>query len=100
MEKCTSTINDYKIIKKLGKGSYGTVYLVQRKSDGAKFAMKDLNTQQMDKKEIESTLNEIRILCSFNNEYICGYEEAFVETSKMHIIMEYVGGGDLSDKIE
>ncbi len=61
--------------------------------------MKNLNTSKMDKKEIENTLNEIRILCSFNNEYICGYEEAFVEGKTMHIVMELVGGGDLSDKI-
>ena len=53
----------------------------------------------MDKKEIEATLNEIRILCSFNNEYICGYEEAFVEGKNMHLIMEYMGGGDLAEKI-
>ena len=61
--------------------------------------MKVLSISKMDKKEIESTLNEIRILCSFNHDFICGYEEAFVEDNKMHIIMEYVGGGDLGDKI-
>ena len=61
--------------------------------------MKNLNIAKMDKNEIVSTLNEIRILCSMNNKYICGYEEAFVEGKKMHIVMEYVGGGDLSGKI-
>jgi len=46
-------------------------------------------------------LNEIRILCSFSHQYICGYEEAFLHDNgqKLYIVMEYVGGGDLSSKI-
>ncbi len=73
---------------------------MKRRADGDVLAMKVLNIGKMDKKDIESTLNEIRILCSFNHKYICGYEEAFVEGDKMHIIMEYVGGGDLGEKIQ
>jgi len=53
MDKCTATLKDFTIKKKLGKGSYGTVYLVLRKSDNKKFAMKNLDTSKMDKKEIE-----------------------------------------------
>ena len=92
-------MQNYTKLKKIGKGSYGTVYTVKRKKDGTVFAMKVMRIDKMDQKEIESTLNEIRILCSFNNEYICGYEEAFVDGKKMHIVMEYVAGGDLSEKI-
>jgi NIMA (never in mitosis gene a)-related kinase len=52
----------------------------------------------MDKKEIQNTLNEIRILSSIQNENICGYREAFITKNgkEMNIVMEFVGGGDLS----
>lgn len=40
--------------------------------------MKIIKLNKTDKKEIEGILNEIRILCSMNNKYICGYEEAFL----------------------
>lgn len=33
----------------------------------------------MSKKEIESTLNEVRILCSVDNEYVVGYMDAFLD---------------------
>jgi len=41
-------------------------------------------------------------LCSIDNPYICGYEEAFtVKDGKIIcIIMEYVGGGDILSKIK
>lgn len=47
-------------------------------------------------------MNEIRILCSLNNQFVCGYEEAFtIDNGKLLcIIMEYVGGGDMFSKIE
>lgn len=59
--------------------------------------MKIIKLNKTDKKEIEGILNEIRILCSMDNKYICGYEEAFLSRNQkeMCIIMEYVGGGDL-----
>ena len=56
----------------------------------------------MDKKNMTNTLNEIRILCSIDHPYIVGYKEAFVDKSsnELNIVMEYVGGGDLSEKIK
>lgn len=32
----------------------------------------------MGRKDIESTLNEVRILCSIENEYVVGYKDAFL----------------------
>lgn len=56
----------------------------------------------MDNKHITSTLNEIRILCSVNSQFVVGYKEAFLEKNdkELNIVMEYVGGGDLSEKIK
>ena len=46
-------------------------------------------------------MNEIRILCSLHNDFIVGYKEVFVQKDgdELCIVMEYVGGGDLSEKI-
>jgi serine/threonine protein kinase len=37
----------YNELKLLGKGTYGKAYLVERKSDGAKFVMKKIDIQTM-----------------------------------------------------
>lgn len=97
----TKLLEDYEIVKKIGKGSYGWVYKVKRKSDNEIFAMKTLEISTMDKKNLTNTLNEIRFLCSIECEFICGYEESFTLNNGelLCIIMEFVGGGDLLSKI-
>lgn len=96
-----SQLQRYKIIKKIGKGAFGIVYKVKRREDGNVFALKTLDLSKMDKKGIESILNEIRILCSVDHEFICGYEEALTlsDGKVMCIVMEYLGGGDLESKV-
>lgn len=97
-----SQLKDFKVIKKLGEGSYGKVYQVNRIKTGQIFALKEIQVQKMNKGDLQNTLNEIRILCSFQHEYICGYEEAFLSDSgdRLFILMEFVGGGDLASKIQ
>ncbi len=64
--------------------------------------MKKIDLTKQNTKENESTLNEIWILCSFDNPYICGYHEAFLsdDSKYLYIIMEYMAGGDLHSKLK
>jgi NIMA (never in mitosis gene a)-related kinase len=96
-----SSLKDFELLKQIGKGSFGTVYRVRRKRDGMIYAMKCMNISKMDKKGIENCLTEIRILCSVIHPNVVGYKEAFLDKndSELNIVMEYVGGGDLSTKI-
>ena len=96
-----TTKQDFEIVKQIGKGSYATVFKVLRKEDNEVYAMKCIDITKMDKTQLQNTLNEIRILCSVTHPNIVGYKEAFVEkaSKELCIVMEYVGGGDLSTKI-
>lgn len=55
----------------------------------------------MDKKKIENALNEVRIICAIEHENVVGYEDAFIDevNKDLYIVMEYLGGGDLNDRI-
>lgn len=94
-----SNFNDYEIIKQIGKGAYGIVYKVKNKSDQAIYALKTIDISRMENKTLGNTLNEIRILCSINHPNIVGYKEAFLVGTTLCVVMEHVGGGDLSEKI-
>ena len=96
------SLNDFVIMKLLGKGSFGSVYLVKRKKDDQIYAMKRINFPKSPKNEKEAALNEIRLLASLSHPNIIGYKETFFDlsTGDLCIVMEYGDGGDLAKRIE
>ena len=96
MNKETS-YSDFTILKTVGRGSFGTVYKVCRKADNQIYAIKEINITSMDSKTKQSTMNEIRILASIDHPNIVSYKDAFLDSkgSKLCVVMEYCGGGDL-----
>jgi NIMA (never in mitosis gene a)-related kinase len=59
-----STLADFKLEDRVGKGSFGSVYKAIRKSDGRTYAVKKVNIKTMPQAEREDALNEIRVLAS------------------------------------
>ena len=94
-------MNDFKIEKVLGKGSFGSVYLVRRKEDNKIYALKSVILEKLNKKEQQNSVNEVRILASVNHPNVIGYKEAFWDDSQntLNIVMEYADDGDLQTKI-
>ena len=97
----TTTIKDFKKEKVIGKGSFGSVFLVRRVADNKIYALKTVILDKLNKKEQENSVNEVRILASINHPNVIGYKEAFWEdkTSSLNIVMEYADDGDLQSKI-
>ena len=96
------SLKDFQIGKQLGKGSFGSVCVVTRKEDGKQYAMKRVKITQMNQKDRENALNEIRILASLNHPNIIAYHEAFFddESSTLNIVMELADDGDIESKIK
>ena len=96
------SLNDFNLGKYLGKGSFGSVQIVERKTDNKKYAMKRVRIDKLSEKDKKNALNEIRLLASLKHKNIIGYKEAFFdENSKtLNIVMEYADDGDISLKIK
>ena len=96
-----SKISDFEKVKELGKGSFGSVYLVRRKEDHKIYALKSVYLQKLNKKEQQNSVNEVRILASVNHPNVIGYKEAFWDEkdNSLNIVMEYADDGDLQTKI-
>ena len=96
------SMKDFKMGKLIGKGAFGSVSIVTRKTDGKIYAMKSVNIGKLNNKEKESSLNEIRILASLSHPNIIGYKEAFFDqsTNTLNIVMEFADEGDLEKKIK
>ena len=96
-----TTLDDFIMERVIGKGSFGSVYLVKRKEDQKLYALKTVFLENLNKKEKENSVNEIRLLASISHPNVIGYKEAFWDekNNSLNIIMEYADNGDLQTKI-
>ena len=94
-------MDNFEILEKLGDGAYSIVYKVKRKIDSQIYALKKVKLQNLNEKEKENALNEIRILASIKSPFVISYKEAFIEDSdsSLCLVMEFADKGDLYQKI-
>ncbi|KAG1671969.1 hypothetical protein FOA52_013341 [Chlamydomonas sp. UWO 241] len=95
-----STFEDFKVMDKIGSGSYGVVFKVLRKADRMVYAMKEIDLAGMSRKEQEECIRETRVLSSLDSDFIIKYYDSFLERGKLYIITEYAGNGNLHDFIK
>lgn len=96
------SLNDFEILNEFGKGAYSSVCLVKRKEDSSLYAMKRVKMVDLNLKERENALNEVRFLASITHPNIIGYKEAFFdnESATLNLVMEYAEEGDMESKIK
>eukprot|EP00297_Palpitomonas_bilix_P024731 CAMPEP_0113891294 /NCGR_PEP_ID=MMETSP0780_2-20120614/14673_1 /TAXON_ID=652834 /ORGANISM="Palpitomonas bilix" /LENGTH=153 /DNA_ID=CAMNT_0000880889 /DNA_START=62 /DNA_END=519 /DNA_ORIENTATION=- /assembly_acc=CAM_ASM_000599 len=89
----------YELLQKLGKGSFGVVYKARRLSNSDVVAIKLIHLDGVDD-SLEEIRQEIAILRECNNSYVVSYYESFFKDDTLWIVMEYCGGGSISDIME
>jgi serine/threonine protein kinase len=92
------TASDFEPLTCLGKGSYGTVFLVKQHATGRLYAQKQFRKASMTvhKKMIEQTKTERVILESINRHaFVVKLYYAFQDHEKLYLILEYAQGGEL-----
>ncbi|RNE97317.1 putative serine/threonine-protein kinase [Trypanosoma rangeli] len=92
-------MENYVPIRVLGKGSFGSAWLVQRRSDRVQFVAKEVRLLGMKPGERESAKHEIDVLRTLNHPNITRYVDHYERNGSLYIVMEYANGGDLYTKI-
>lgn len=90
----------YRQLQVLGKGSFGSAWLVQRIQDNAQFVAKEVKLATMKPPERESAKHEIEVLRGLSHPNITRYVDHFEHKGSLYIVMEYANGGDLYNKIK
>jgi serine/threonine protein kinase len=92
----TINLDAFHIIKVIGKGSFGKVYLVRHKTTRVLYAMKVLKKEYLIKKnQVEHTKTERSVLSYVHHPYIVGLKMAFQTTDRLFFILDYCSGGEL-----
>jgi len=90
------TVDDFKIIKVIGRGSYGKVCLVEFKQTKELFAMKSLKKNVLlDEDQVESTLLEKNILQSLDYPFLVGMVFCFQTEERVYFVLPFIQGGEL-----
>jgi len=89
-------LNDFEMMKVLGKGTFGKVMLARDKRSSELVAIKILKKDViMAKDEVTHTLTENAVLQSTQHPFLTGLRASFQTKDLLCFVMEYVNGGEL-----
>lgn len=89
-------VDDFAVLRVIGKGSFGKVMVVMKKDSGRIYALKVLNKAHLNERgEIQHTLSERKILEKISNPFLVSLKFSFQTPEKVYLILDYVAGGEL-----
>ena len=95
------SLEDFKILKVLGRGNYGKVQLVKQVETGKLFALKSMSKKLIaDSDQIEQTLTERNLLLKTAHPFLVAAHYTFQTDAKIFMVLDYVPGGELFGRLK
>ena len=93
--------DEYEVLRKIRKGSCATVYECRHKRTKEIYAVKIIRRAKLKASEDEFVLNEVSIMQSLSQygKYVVQLLDFYEEPEFFYLIMDYMGGGDVFDRI-
>ena len=89
-------IDDFEIMKTLGRGSYGHVLQVRKRDNGVVYAMKVMaKSDVLKRNQVRHTLTERNLLQAVRHPFIVPLHFAFQTEASLYLVMEFQCGGEL-----
>lgn len=90
------SIEDFDLLKVIGKGSFGKVMQVRKKDTGKIYALKSIRKAHIvNKMEVTHTLAEKFVLSRVNSPFIVPLKFAFQSSEKLYLVLSFINGGEL-----
>lgn len=90
------SIDDFDLLKVIGKGSFGKVMQVRKKDTGKIYALKSIRKAHIvNKMEVTHTLAEKFVLSRVNSPFIVPLKFAFQSSEKLYLVLSFINGGEL-----
>lgn len=99
--------NRYEVVKRLGKGNFGTAFLVRDRRLRSRVAegesdlkvLKEISVGDLAPDETVDAVSEAKVLSKLNHPGIVKFHDSFIDGESFCIVTEYCEGGDLDAKI-
>jgi tRNA A-37 threonylcarbamoyl transferase component Bud32 len=90
------SLNDFKLLKVLGRGTFGKVCLAQYKATKKYYAMKIMKKNIiLEHNQVTHTLLEKNILQNLNYQFLVGMDFCFQTQERIYFAMNFIRGGEL-----
>lgn len=94
---------DFEFLQCIGKGTFGRVYLVRKRDDTSQrlLAMKVLRKSRIgdSRRRAEYIITERKVLRSANHPFVARLRYAFQSASRLYLLTDFFGGGELLEHI-
>jgi len=89
-------LDDFSLLKVLGRGAFGKVMLVKMKDTGELYALKSMKKADLvEKDQLEHTKTEKWILEKINHPFLVNLDYCFQTKEKIFFVMKFMRGGEL-----
>ncbi|UKJ90165.1 protein kinase [Theileria orientalis] len=94
-------IADYTVVKRLGSGRFGEVFLVRHKHTGKFYCWKVVPYKGLNDKEKQQLVMEVNVIRELNHPNIVRYIDRMIDKKRqlLYILMEYCDSGDLGENM-
>ncbi|KAI8355549.1 kinase-like domain-containing protein [Blakeslea trispora] len=90
------SVNSFDLLKVIGRGSFGKVYVVRKKDTNRIYAMKVLRKSRIiSRSEVTHTMAEKTVLAKVRNPFIVPLKFAFQSPDKLYLVLAFINGGEL-----
>ena len=94
-------IDDLVLVKRIGKGNFGEVFLTQRKGYPQLYATKKMERSVCERPPLlDRLVNEVRILKFVNHPNIVKFIDLKKSMNHWYLVTEFVNGGSLTDNLK
>ena len=94
------SMDDFNVIRVIGRGYYGVVLLVTKKDTNEKFAIKSIKKAKLrEETKTYTALAERNILLKAKHPFIVQLKFAFQSPTKFFFGLEYASGGELFERV-